>query len=705
MRRVLHVDLGAVAYDTGAGGTRVEEVDVTPIAGLGGKALAIDLLERYLDPDSAPLSAGNVVVLTSSPLAAYAFSGSNRLGAFCRSPLTGAFLESYVGGNAGRALREAGWDAVVLHGAAAGPVRLHLMRRAPRSSRPTTCGASTPSPTDDALTAVLGKRSVALVIGPGGETQNAVASVQAEKDHSLGRGGLGAVFGSKLLKAVTITSPGALRLTPLDGFDEMRKKVSQLATDSPAANAYRRMGTPMMVALLNEAGGFPAGYWTEGTVAHRATLEAEHYPEWATVETGTCPPCPMRCRRHLTLTEGPDAGREIHGPEYETLYSFGGLCMVEHARDVLLLHEECNRLGVDTISAGNLVALAIEAGRQGRLEGAPALGDVAAITALLRAMARRSTPLGDTLAGGIRAAADVLGMGDQAIHVKGMEPAGYDPRALRGMALAYATSPRGACHLRATFYKPILGGLTQDLDAEGIAALFVDFEDRLFLFDCLVMCRFYRDFLTWDDLVVAANTLAAETAAPGTAVQTIDQGELQTLARDLLTRVRRLNFRFGLTAADDTLPSTVLHRAPGRQAAAGRRGVPRHADRVLRRPGLGRGRGATSGIAAGQPLGQPERERGRRRICGAGLLLLRPPDRTRRRRSASGHQFLDERREDLDVTVDVGRRCAAPRSATARPDPAAGRCRGSSCRSSGRRPGRSRSSCSRGSCAPAPGRR
>jgi aldehyde:ferredoxin oxidoreductase len=560
MRRVLHVDLGAAVgaadagFGTGTAHTRVEEIDVSAIAGLSGKALAVDLLERYLDPTAAPLSAGNVVVLTSSPLAAYAFSGSNRLGAFCRSPLTGAFLESYVGGNAGRALREAGWDAVIVHGAAAAPTRLHLDATGAGLFPAADLWGRDSFATDDALTAVLDKRSVALVIGPGGETQNVVASVQAEKDHALGRGGLGAVFGSKRLKAVTITSPGALRLTPRDGFDEMRKRVSQLATDSPAANAYRRMGTPMMVALLNEAGGFPAGYWTAGTVAHRATLEAEHYPEWATVQTGTCPPCPMRCRRHLTLTEGPQAGREIHGPEYETLYSFGGLCMVEHARDVLLLHEECNRLGIDTISAGNLVALAIEARRQGRVDGAPAPGDVVAIAALLSDMARRSTPLGDTLAAGIREAADSFGMADQAIHVKGMEPAGYDPRALRGMALAYATSPRGACHLRATFYKPILGGLTKDLDADGIAALFIDFEDRLFLFDCLVMCRFYRDFLTWDDLVVAANTLAAETADPGTAAVEIDQAGLQRLARDLLTRVRRLNFAFGLTAADDTLP-------------------------------------------------------------------------------------------------------------------------------------------------------
>lgn len=136
-------------------------------------------------------------------------------------------------------------------------------------------------------------------------------------------------------------------------------------------------------------------------------------------------------------------------------------------------------------------------------------------------------------------------MEDEAIHVKGMEPAGYDPRSMRGMALAYATSPRGACHLRSTFYKPILAGMIKDKNAAETIEVFVDFEDRMFLYDCLIMCRFYRDFLTWDDLAAMTSELA------GTPV---DVPALKRLAGDLLTRVRRLNFAMGLTAADDTLP-------------------------------------------------------------------------------------------------------------------------------------------------------
>ena len=258
----------------------------------------------------------------------------------------------------------------------------------------------------------------------------------------------------------------------------------------------------------------------------------------------------MRCRKTLTIREGPHAGRIIKGPEYETLYAFGGLCMVEQAEDVLLHpramqppghgHHQRRQPGRASPSGP---------GSPARRDDAPAPGDVPAIHALLEAMAHRSTPLGDLLAHGIRAAAAQLGMADEAVHVKGMEPAGYDPRALRGMALAYATSPRGACHLRATFYKPILGGLTKDLDPAGVAALFVDFEDRLFLFDCLTLCRFYRDFLTWEDLLVATSELAG---------RPVSREEVQALIGDLHTRLRRLNFAMGLSAADDTLPRPFM---------------------------------------------------------------------------------------------------------------------------------------------------
>ena len=538
MRRVLHIDLTTTEV-------RTEDLAGDGPLGLGGKALAVELMERLLDPTVDPLDPANVVILTPSLLAGYAFSGSDRMGAFTKSPLTGAFLDSYSGGTCARTLRETGWDAVVLTGAAPDPVRVDVDAAGATIVPADGLWGTDVFAADDAVTADLPKRACALVIGPAGEALSPMASVHCEKDHAFGRGGLGAVFGSKRLKVLTLTSPGAVRLEPSEEFAAVRIAVSKLATDAPVAHNYRRMGTSMMVALLNEAGGFPTDYWSHGVSPYRSTLEAEHFPAWAKVETDSCPPCPMRCRKKLTILAGPHAGRVVKGPEYETLYAFGGLCMIEQAEDVLLIHERCNVLGIDTISVGNVIALAIRAGQKGVRPDAPAPGDTEAILSLLDAIAGRSTDLGDVLACGIREASARLGMSDEAIHVKGMEPAGYDPRALRGMALAYATSPRGACHLRATFYKAILAGMTKDKDAAGVAELFIDFEDRLFLFDCLTMCRFYRDFLTWDDLAVATGQLAG---------RTVSVAELKTVARDLLTRVRRLNFAMGLTAADDTLP-------------------------------------------------------------------------------------------------------------------------------------------------------
>lgn len=544
-KRILHVDLSTNEVTT-------SDFTAKGLLGLGGKALGVALLERHLDPRIDPLAPGNPVIFTSSPLAAYGFSGSNRLGAFTKSPLTGAFLESYSGGTMARTLCETEWDALVITGAAASPVRVDVDSAGAQIRAADNLWGQDVFTADDSIREDLERRSSTLVIGPAGETKVAFAAAMLEKYHALGRGGLGAVLGSKRMKAMTVTSPGSKRNKGGEVFDQVRRKISKLATEDPVSDAYRRLGTPMMVAVLNEAGGFPTDYWSKGTAAHRDKLEAENYSDWAKVENDTCPPCPIRCRRRLVFKDNQDEGRVVHGPEFETLYAFGGLCLVEHARDVVLLHEECNRLGMDTMSAGNVIALAAKAGEEGKIKDAPLLGDADGIMTALGNIARRNGATEDALAGGIREAARFLGMESAAIHVKGMEPAGYDPRALKGMALAYATSPRGACHLRATFYKPELGGLTKDLSTDGLADLFVDYEDRLFLHDCLIMCRFYRDFLPWEDLQVIVGEL---NGAP------VTQEDLATLTQDLLTRIRRLNFAMGLSPDDDTLPSRFFDEA------------------------------------------------------------------------------------------------------------------------------------------------
>jgi aldehyde:ferredoxin oxidoreductase len=530
--------------DLSAGSWRAEEVDTAGALGLGGKVLGIRLLERYLDARIDPLASDNVVAITPSPLAAYSMSGSNRFGAFTKSPLTGIWLEAYCGGTFARTLTETGWGAVVIVGAAAAPVHLHITAEGARFLPAGDLWGKDTFAVEAELLARLETRSSVLCIGVAGENLVKVASVMHERAHTLGRGGMGAVFGSKKLKAVSVTSPGALKGDAQEQFVQTRREVSKLATESPASDIYRRQGTAMMTALVNEARAFPTDFFTSGVAPHRDTLEAEHWPEWTTLDNYTCPPCQLRCRKRLTLTEGPEAGREMHGPEYETIYAFGGSCMVEHARDVAKLNERCNMLGMDTISSGNLAAVAIRARQAGRVPNGPGPGDVEGISQLLEEIATRATPTGSILAEGMDDALARFGVSEWSVTSKRLDPAGYDPRKLKGMALSYALSARGACHLRATFYKPELMGLLDGMDDDTYVQTYIDWEDRMVLMDGLTMCRFYRDFMSWDRIISAAGQL---NGAP------VTKEQLERLSTETITRIRRLSLAAGLSPASDTV--------------------------------------------------------------------------------------------------------------------------------------------------------
>lgn len=224
----------------------------------------------------------------------------------------------------------------------------------------------------------------------------------------------------------------------------------------------------------------------------------------------------------------------------------GGLCLIDSIEEIAFLNDICDRMGMDTISAGNLCGFTIEAVRRGKVDFHIDYGEVDAIAELLQMIARREG-IGDilVLANGIKFAAKEWGLEDIAVHVKGLEPAGYDPRVLKGMGLAYATSDRGACHLRTTFYKPELSGMISPGQIGGKAELFIEFEDRLTVFDTLIFCRFYRDMYQWDDLgevIHSVTGLDAERAA------------LQAKAANISTLIRRFNIREGLQPDDDRLP-------------------------------------------------------------------------------------------------------------------------------------------------------
>lgn len=235
---------------------------------------------------------------------------------------------------------------------------------------------------------------------------------------------------------------------------------------------------------------------------------------------------------------------KIEGPEYETIYAFGGLCEVDSIEEIAYLNDICDRLGMDTISAGNLVALTIEAAIQKRIDYDIGYGQVDKIAGLLKEIAYRKG-IGDTLAQGIKVVSKAWDMEDQAIHVKGMEPAGYDPRVLKGMGLAYGTSDRGACHLRATFYKPELAKMIDPDQIEGKAVMFSEWEDRLTIFDTLILCRFYRDLYQWEEL---------STIMKGAFGLELNREKMRAMAATITDNTRRFNIREGLVPEDDRLP-------------------------------------------------------------------------------------------------------------------------------------------------------
>jgi aldehyde:ferredoxin oxidoreductase len=393
------------------------------------------------------------------------------------------------------------------------------------------------------------QRKGAVVVGPAAENLVRFAVVETDRWRSAGRAGAGTVMGSKRLKGILFTGDRKRPQANPDGVKEFAKNFMSTFKDHAAANAYKNLGTPMLVKMTNTAGAFPTRYWQQGTCAHWEQINAEALVRQCSVKPNACGKCFMACGQLSTVREGRHAGLTIEGPEYETIYAFGGLCLVDRIEEIAWLNDICDRLGIDTITSGNLCAFTIEAVKRGRVDFAIDYGDVDAIARLLGMIARREG-IGEILSQGIRHAAREWNLEDIAVHVKGMEPAGYDPRPLKGMGLAYGTSDRGACHLRATFYKPELAGMIPPDQIAGKAELFLEFESRLTVFDLLVLCRFYRDFYVWERLEEVIRLVTGLDA---------NEKALKERALAVADLIRRFNLREGLTPADDRLPP-FLHR-------------------------------------------------------------------------------------------------------------------------------------------------
>jgi len=543
--RYLKIDLTDETYDV------VPLNDEIFFTYLGGKGLASYLLYSINPPGVDPLSPGNCLIFATGPVTNSRIWGSSRYGVFTKSPQTGFYSESYAGGKVPEAIDSSGFDAIVVTGKSKRPTVVLVKPDGAEFFDGSDIWGMDTYDTEDTVTrrfvgAVSGsEKSGAVVIGPAGENRVRFAVIENDYWRSAGRTGIGTVMGSKYLKAIVFKDDKRRSLFDAKGVECFSKEVVEESKNNPVVKAYRNMGTSLMVKKINQAKAFPTKYWSKGFFDQWEKISAEALHSQCRVQPRACAKCFIACGRMTTVLNGRHAGLRIEGPEYETIFAFGGLCMIDSIEEIAYLNDICDRLGMDTISAGNLCGLTIEAARKKKIDVKVDYGDVDAIAGLLKKIANRQG-IGGVLARGIKHAANVWGMEDMAVHVKGLEPPGYDPRVLKGSGLAFAVSDRGACHLRATFHNPELKGMIDPETTKGKAEFLIDFEDRLTLMDAFILCRFFRDLYPWDRLTRIIEMTTGLKA---------DKAALQKIASGIATLTRCFNIREGLKSEDDNLPT------------------------------------------------------------------------------------------------------------------------------------------------------
>ncbi|MBN2570429.1 MAG: aldehyde ferredoxin oxidoreductase family protein [Deltaproteobacteria bacterium] len=546
--RILNIDLSSKKYT-------VEEIkDEIFEKYLGGKGLASYLLFEFNPPGVDPMDPANCLIFATGPITGSNIWGSSRYGVFTKSPQTGFYSESYAGGKVPEAIDATGYDAIVIRGRSAEPTILAIYPDSLEFHDADDIWGMETYDTEDEVAKRFGrsderfKKSGAVVIGPAGENGVCFSVIENDYWRSAGRTGVGAVMGSKKLKAILFEGDRRRELYDETAVREIYRQMAQESKDNAGVKAYKAMGTTQMVKVVNNANAFPTRYWSLGKYDQWEKISSDALHERCDVKPNSCLKCFMGCGRMTTVKEGRHAGLRIEGPEYETICSFGGLCLIDSIEEIVYLNDICDRLGMDTMSAGNLCAFTIEAARRKKIDYKIDYGDVDAIAGLLEMIARREG-VGDILARGIKFAASRWDLEDIAVHVKGLEPAAFDPRVLKGMALGYATSDRGACHLRGTFYKAELSGMIDRNVIEGKAELFLDFEHRLLIFDTLIFCRFYRDLYTWEKMGEVIHAVTGMNA---------EKKVLEEKARSIADLIRKFNVREGLKPEDDRL-SKGLH--------------------------------------------------------------------------------------------------------------------------------------------------
>lgn len=421
----------------------------------GGSALACFYLLKERPATVDPLSPANLLIFASSPLVGSGIPGTNRYSVAAISPLTGLYGEAEAGGWFSPELKKAGFDAVLVEGKADHPVYLWIHDESVEIRNASALWGKNTGETQDCIESELGQSKVRVAaIGQGGENQVRYACVVTDMKHTNGRGGMGAVMGSKNLKAVAVKGSGSIAAKDQEGLKKMIKWYSDNFMDHPIQRVLHDGGTiGWDVTELDEAGILPTRNFHSGSFEKAQDICGDTFHRDYFLKAGTCQGCVVRCKR-VAKSEGPwKVDPTYGGPEYETAAAFGSLCGVSDLEAVCKAHELCNKYTLDTISTGASIAFAMECFENGLLTSTDTdgldlrFGNTQAMMACLDKIAKREG-IGNLLAEGTRLAAQKIGgkANNFAMQVKGQEMAMHEPRGKATIGLAYALSSTGANH-------------------------------------------------------------------------------------------------------------------------------------------------------------------------------------------------------------------------------------------------------------------
>ncbi len=522
---------------------------------IGGKGLAARYLLEELKPGVNPLSPENILIFMTGPITGTNAPASAKYTVVTKSPATNTFLDCYAGGTFMADLKFAGYDGIIIKGKSEKLVYLEIRNEEIQLKDASQFKGKGVYETTEGIQKMEGKDFKVACIGPAGEKLVKFACITSELHHNLSRGGPGAVMGSKNLKAVAVKGEGEVEIAKPEEYKKFYKEVVKRdIMENPDVDWARTDGTPSIVDMSNEEGLLPTNNFQFGVFEEAKNINADTLKEKYLVKKVNCFKCPIGCRNVAEVREGKFKGLTIEGPEYETIALMGSNLGIGDLGSIIKLNDLCDNLGLDTISSGNVLAFTTELYLRGYLRKEdldniePGFGNVDNYIKLLEKTAYREGA-GNLLAEGVRGMVNKLGgrVRRFALEVKGLEYPGYDPRGSIGMALAYATSDRGACHMRAWPVGEEAFGDLNPFTTEGKAKLVIDQQNQNSLKFSMIFCDFYP--VTVETMHKFYQLVTGKE---------VNLSEFERIGEKIWNLVRVFNVREGFRKKNDYLPERMM---------------------------------------------------------------------------------------------------------------------------------------------------